>query len=99
MKMADLSDAEFQRRIDTKRQARMDRVDGMPDELRRLVHEYGLTVVTALLDVGVTKPKRIRHVVETVLNEFSPTRGCFSSQGVEASGFELQVKPKRKAAS
>ena len=34
------------------------------------------------MDVGVEKPKHIRHVVETVLNEFSPTRGSFSAQGI-----------------
>lgn len=67
--------------IDAKRAARMEGVDRMPQELRALVHEYGLNVVTALLQCGVSKPNRIRHIVETVLDEFSPTRGSCSAQG------------------
>lgn len=67
--------------VDFKRSARMTEIDNRPSEIRALIHEYGYTVVKTLLDVGVTKPRRIRHVVETVLNEFSPTRGSFSSQG------------------
>jgi hypothetical protein len=46
------------------------------------VHEYGFNVVNALIDVKVTKPKHIRHVVELILNEFSPTRGSYSKQGL-----------------
>jgi len=53
----------------------------MPKELRELVHEYGLTVVLACLDLKVEKPNHIRHLVETVLDEFSPTRGSHSQQG------------------
>lgn len=67
--------------VNTRRAARMDAVDSLPPEMRALVHEYGLSVVTALMDCGVKKPKRMRHVVETILNELSPTRGAYSSQG------------------
>lgn len=60
----------------------MDRVDEYSPEIRALIHEYGLNVVQALLDAGVAKPRRIKHIVETILDEFSPTRGSYSRQGV-----------------
>ncbi len=67
--------------IDRKRKARMNLVDNFSAPIRALIHDYGLCVVKAFLDCGVTKPKQIRHLVETVLNEFSPTRGSNSAQG------------------
>jgi len=67
--------------ITHRRQRRMEVVDALPQELRELVHEYGFYVVKSFIDIGVTKPKHIRHLVEAVLNEFSPTRGSNSSQG------------------
>jgi hypothetical protein len=45
---------------------RMERVDAMSPELRACVHEYGLTIVDAFVDIGVTKARHIRHLVETV---------------------------------
>lgn len=75
-------EATFYKIIDQRRRARMDRIDLMSKDLRELVHDYGLNVVNAFLESGVTKPNRIRHLVETVLNEFSPTRGSNSSQGI-----------------
>lgn len=69
--------------LDAKRSARMDSVGQLPAQLRELVHVYGLYVVTTFLQCGVTKPKHIRHLVETVLDEFSPTRGSYSSQGLK----------------
>lgn len=71
--------------IDAKRAARMQRIDEMPQQLREMVHQYGLNVVTAFLQSGVSSPKAMRHCVETVLDEFSPTRGSFSSQGKRVS--------------
>jgi len=73
--------AEHQAWVDGKRAGRMAIVDGLPAEVRALVHDYGLNTVKAFLDHGVTRPRSIRHLVETVLDEFSPTRGSFSSQG------------------
>ena len=64
------------------RVARMAVVDDMSPAMRELVNEYGFAVVRTLLDVGVTKPRHVRHVVETILDEFSPTRGSYSKQGV-----------------
>lgn len=60
----------------------MRKIDNLSPELRELVHSYGFTVVKSFMDVGVSKPKHIRHLVETVLDNFSPTRGTFSNQGV-----------------
>jgi hypothetical protein len=71
-----------QAEIDRKRKARMETIDGMTPELRACVQDYGLSVVEAIVQVGVRQPRHIRHIVETVLNEFSPTRGAYSSQGI-----------------
>lgn len=60
----------------------MRKIDSLPPELRELVHSYGFTVVKSFMDLGVSRPKHIRHLVETVLDNFSPTRGTFSNQGV-----------------
>lgn len=68
--------------VQAKRAARMQSIDSMPADLRALVHEYGLNVVRTLMDLGVRKPSQIRHVVETILDEFSPTRGAYSKQGI-----------------
>lgn len=64
----------------TRRVARMAQVDALSSEHRALVHEYGFATVKTLLDLGVKKPRQIKHVVETVLDEFSPTRGSYSKQ-------------------
>lgn len=47
--------------------ARMQRVDDMPAEMRELVHDFGLTIVDAFVQSGVTKPNRIRHLIATVM--------------------------------
>lgn len=72
---------DFQERLDRRRQDRMKRVDALSPDVRELVHEYGFTVVDAFLSLKITKARHIRHLVETVLNEFSPTRGAGSKQG------------------
>lgn len=76
-----LSNEQFAAKVQENRCARMDRIDALSPELRALVHAYGSTVVTTCLQVGVSKPKHIRHLVETILDEFSPTRGSYSRQG------------------
>lgn len=76
---------EFKEAFQRRRVARMEAVDRMTPEVRELVHEYGLTVVRACTDLGIIKARHIRHLVETVLNEFSPTRGSASSQGPRAA--------------
>jgi hypothetical protein len=82
--LKNLDDAAFQAVVEKRRRARMAEIDRMAPDLRALVHDYGLNTVRAFLDVGVQKPKHIRHLVETVLNEFSPTRGGGSAQGIRA---------------
>lgn len=79
-------DDDFMRRVHERRAARMSALDELPPELRALVHEYGSNVVHAFMDCGVTKPNRIKHLVETVLDDFSPTRGSYASQGVRGDG-------------
>ena len=49
-----------------RRKRRMERIDRMPSEIRACVHEYGLSVVDAMLDAGVKKAKHIHHIVATV---------------------------------
>lgn len=60
----------------------MAKIDSLSPGLRSCVHDYGWNVVNAIMLLGITKPNQIRHIVETVLNEFSPTRGASSSQGI-----------------
>lgn len=76
---------EFQASVDRRRGARMAAIDALSAAHRELVHDYGYTVVRACMDCGVVKPKQIRHLVETVLDEFSPTRGSYSSQGTRVA--------------
>ena len=45
---------------------RMDRVDAMSPALRACVHEFGLTIVDQFIACGVTNPRHIRHLIETV---------------------------------
>lgn len=82
--------------IDEKRRKRMERVDQFDPAIRALVHEYGLCVVQAYWDLGVRKPNHIRHLVETVLDEFSPTRGSRSAQGPRDQFNELHLNDERR---
>ena len=75
------SEEEFQRVVQRRIRDRMERIDNLPPEIRKCVHDYGWHVVKSFMDLGVRKPRHIRHLVETVLDEFSPTRGSPSAQG------------------
>lgn len=76
-------DAEnMQQLAEHRRRERMARIDALPADVRELVHEYGYHIVNMLMSLGVKKPRQIEHVVETILDEFSPTRGSFSQQGI-----------------
>lgn len=76
------SPEEHQEFVDGKRRRRMESIDRLPPQTRELVHDLGFYIVDQFLQNGVTKPKAIRHLVNVVLDEFSPTRGSFSQQGV-----------------
>lgn len=79
-------DAEFMQAVNRRRLKRMREIDALPKDIRELVHDYGWNVVKSHLDLKITKARHIRHLVETTLNEFSPTRGSYSSQGMPAQG-------------
>jgi len=81
MSFLDRHSPEFVAEVERRRVARMEAIDALPPDIRGLVHDYGYPTVKTCMDLGVTKAKHIRHLVETVLNEFSPTRGSFSIQG------------------
>ena len=68
-------------KVEENRRRRMDEIDRLSPELRACVKDYGWTVVKSFLDHKITRVKTIRHIVERVLDEFSPTRGSGSSQG------------------
>lgn len=81
-RMSKITDPEeFQVVVDERRRNRMAQFDGLDSSLRQLANEYGWTVVKSFLDLNIRKAAHIRHLVETVLNEFSPTRGANSLQG------------------
>jgi hypothetical protein len=84
-------DAEHQQFVDGKRQRRMAEIDRQPPAIRKLTHDYGWYVVKNFMDLGITKPNHIRHLVEVVLNEFSPTRGTFSQQGLRGELIDPKV--------
>lgn len=65
-----------------RREKRMAEIDALPSDLRALVHAYGWAVVRTCMDLGVTKAKHIRHLVERILDDLSPTRGSYSQQGI-----------------
>lgn len=88
LKNAKGNESAFQEIVDRRRHSRMNEIDNLTPEQRECVHLYGWNTVKALLDLNVTKAKHIRHIVETILNEFSPTRGSSSAQGTRAHGGE-----------
>lgn len=71
--------------IALRRAERMSEIDKLPPPLRECVHDYGWAIVHTLLELGIEKPRHIRHIVELVLDEFSPTRGSLSAQGIRPS--------------
>lgn len=73
--------AVFLRDVAKRRSDRMRVVDGMSEDWRALVHEYGYSVIHQMRNCGVTQANHARHIIETVLNELSPTRHGFSNQG------------------
>lgn len=76
------TDEEHEKIVNRNRQQRMERIDRLPADVRALVHEYGWHIVDTCMTLGVCKPRQIRHLVETILEEMSPTRGAHSQQGI-----------------
>lgn len=74
-----------------KRRKRFDKIDAMSPEMRECVNDYGYHVVNTLKERGITSPRQIRHVVEAILDEFSPTRGSFSKQGRRTEVFDAAL--------
>lgn len=75
------SEAEHNARVQQKRQIRMKIYDDQHPEVRKLINEYGFSLVHAFALCGVTKHNHVRHLIEKVLDEMSPTRGGGSVQG------------------
>lgn len=73
---------DFDHFIALKRAKRFKNIDNLSPELRALANEYGYHVVDNLMRVGVTNPKHITHIIEMILDEFSPTRRSYSKQGL-----------------
>ena len=72
--------------VEMRRTRRMELIDSLTPDLRNLVHEYGFGVVEQFMHLGVSNHRHIRHLVETVLNELSSTRGARSFQGPHRAG-------------
>ena len=49
--------------ISLRRQKHLVDVDSLPTELKKLVHEFGYSVVFSCLDKGLTKPNLIRQLI------------------------------------
>ena len=56
-----------------KRQRRMDSIDKMDAATKAFIHEYGYPLYSNLMALGVTNKKKMRSVINTVLNHLSPT--------------------------
>ena len=65
-----------------KRITRMRLLDAQPAPIRQCVHDYGYHIVSTFMEYGIKDASAIRKIVETVLDEFSPTRGSYSKQGI-----------------
>jgi hypothetical protein len=84
--------ADFLAKVEARRAARMKTIDTWPKDRRECVHDYGFTVVNTLVSLGITETRHIRHIVNTVLNEFSPSRGTFSGQGIRTPYLEVKKR-------
>src|SRR3546814_10613803 len=55
---------DFNSRLKREAEAVMRHVEKHQPAIRALMHEYGVAPVTALLSVGIKKPRTIRHIIE-----------------------------------
>lgn len=88
---------EFIAAVHNRRSKRMEAIDRLAPDIRACVHDFGYNVVNAFLGIGVTKAKHIRHLVNTVLDEFSPTRASFSNQGISTRLNAVETAARTKA--
>lgn len=65
----------------------LERIDAMPPALRQCVHEFGLPVVDAFKQAGITDPSTIRHLVREVWagarSSYQSTTGGTSEPAVQ----------------
>lgn len=54
---------------------RMVKIDGMPEPIRLLIHEYGYAAVSVFLELGVKAPKHIEELIQQV--RFGRSSGSF----------------------
>ena len=64
-----------------KRIARMQLIDRMCPDTRKLVHEFGFHLVHSFQEAGVTTPNKIRHLIMETLREMRPELGTYTRQG------------------
>lgn len=48
---------------------RFEVIDSLPKATRLIVHEYGWKAVKTLLEVGVTEPAKIKHVLHLLIDQ------------------------------
>jgi len=85
--------AEFVAKCHKRRIDRMDAIDRLPQDVRACVHDYGWRIVDTCRQLGLTKANHIRHIVETILDESSPTRGTHSAQGIRTPFIDMGEQP------
>lgn len=58
--------------LEAKIRRRMEVIDSLTPDQRKVVHDFGWHLVKEFMQRGVTRPKDIRALVNTVLNELRP---------------------------
>lgn len=54
-----------------RRARKMEKIDGLPPEIKAVVHEFGWLTVKTLMESGVTSAKKMRSVIKVILMEHS----------------------------
>jgi len=74
----------------TRREKSFVKVDNMPEPLRQCVYDYGLPIVSAFMNQGITKPSSIHEIVREVWNG---TRSLYQKKiGYNNIGSEIENK-------
>lgn len=61
--------------LEQKITARMKRIDGLTPKQREIVHEHGWRIVQCFLERGITDPKHMTAIINTILSEYRRPRG------------------------